>query len=177
MELDELHIMADKDDADAQFELGKRYARGENCNVVVAAKCYQKAAEHGHADAQYELAWMYFNCNGVPCDEIQAGAWAKKAADQHNARALYLLGYCCVHGRGGMHEDETQAVEWWRQAANLGYVHAQYVLGDAYFNGRGIPQSYEQALSWFAKAANQGDVDAKDRLSLMHNLDMENYIP
>ena len=137
MELNELHILADKNDVDAQFELGKHYARGENSDVVQAAKWYQKAAEQGHADAQYELAWMYFNCNGVPCDEIQAVAWARRAANQNNARALYFLGYCCCHGRGGMPEDETQGVKWWRQAATLGYARAQYVLGDAYFNGRG----------------------------------------
>lgn len=137
MELSELHLLAGKNDADAQFELGKRYARGENSDVVQAAKWYQKAAEQGHADAQYELAWMYFNCNGVPCDEKQAVAWARRAANQNNARALYFLGYCCCHGRGGMPEDETQGVKWWRQAATLGYARAQYVLGDAYFNGRG----------------------------------------
>ena len=74
-----------------------------------------------------------------------------------------------------MVEDETQAVEWWRQAATLGYARAQYVPGDAYFNGRGVPQNDEQALFWFAKAAKQGNEE--ERLNLMHNLDIENYIP
>ena len=142
MELNELRILVDKNDADAQFELGKHYARGENRDFVQAARLFRKAAEQGHSDAQYELALMYFKCKGVPCDEMQAGAWAKKAADQQNVRALYFLGYCCAHGRGGMPEDDTQALKWWRQAANLGYVHAQYVLGEACFNGRGASWAY-----------------------------------
>ena len=41
---------------------------------------------------------------------------------------------------------------------------AQYDLGELYYAGRGVEQDFFQAAMWYEKAAEQGDVRAKDRL-------------
>ncbi|WP_309295377.1 tetratricopeptide repeat protein, partial [Aeromonas caviae] len=43
---------------------------------------YRKAAEQGHAQAQYFLGWMYTNGLGVVQDDWQALSWIRKAAEQ-----------------------------------------------------------------------------------------------
>ena len=43
-----------------------------------------------------------------------------------------------------------------REAADQGHVMAQHFLGALYDSGEGVPQSYERAAEWYAKAAEQG---------------------
>ncbi|KAG0041437.1 hypothetical protein BGZ90_009863, partial [Linnemannia elongata] len=44
--------------------------------------------------------------------------------------------------------------------ANIGDKDAQVSLGDIYREGKGILQDYEQAMTWYLKAANQGSAPA-----------------
>jgi TPR repeat protein len=37
-----------------------------------------------------------------------------------------------------------------------------------YKNGEGVPQDFKQAIQWYTKAAEQGDVDAQYNLALMY---------
>ena len=45
---------------------------------------------------------------------------------------------------------------------------AQYNLGVMYYEGRGVAQNYQQALSWYQKAANQGVAGAQYNLGLIY---------
>ncbi len=45
-------------------------------------KQLRKAAEQGHADAQYFLGHCYHNGKGVEQDDVKAAEWWRKAADQ-----------------------------------------------------------------------------------------------
>jgi hypothetical protein len=71
------HLRKHGDDADdtAVF-LGKF---GGEVEVV---KKYRKAAEQGHAEAQYRLGLCYREGFGVAKDEIEAVKWCRKAAEQ-----------------------------------------------------------------------------------------------
>ena len=53
-----------------------------------AVKWYRKAAEQGHAPAQYNLGAMYGNGEGVPEDYVQAYAWLNLAAAQGDEKAV-----------------------------------------------------------------------------------------
>ena len=44
--------------------------------------------------------------------------------------------------------------------ARMGYANAQNSLGLCYANGWGVPQDFEQAATWYRKAAAQGHSDA-----------------
>src|SRR5438309_9048594 len=54
-------------------------------------KWYRKAAEQGHADAQFALGACYANGRGVGKDEVEAGKWYRKAAEQGHAEAQCRL--------------------------------------------------------------------------------------
>ena len=43
---------------------------------------YRLAADQGHADAQYNLGFMYANGEGVPQDYVQAYLWFNLAASR-----------------------------------------------------------------------------------------------
>ena len=65
-----------------------------------AAAWYRKAADQGHAVAQYNLGVLYRDGEGVPKDLAQAVAWFRKAADQGNAAAQNNLGVLYANGEG-----------------------------------------------------------------------------
>jgi|307.fasta_scaffold85505_2 TPR repeat protein len=50
-----------------------------------------------------------------------------------------------------------------------GDAHAQAVLGFMYANGRGVPQSYDVAVDWYLRAAEQGDPTGQYLLGLMYD--------
>lgn len=52
--------------------------------------------------------------------------------------------------------------------AERGDPTAQYLLGSLYEHGQGMPQSHQEAVKWFRKAAEQGNVDAQFSLALAY---------
>ena len=90
------------DDAEAQFNLGVKYADGLGVpkDAVEAVKWYRKAADQNHAHAQYNLGFMYDKGLGVPKDAAEAVKWFRKAADQNEALAQLILGIKYDEGDG-----------------------------------------------------------------------------
>ena len=56
-----------------------------------AVKWYRKAAEQGHAVAQYNLGWCYDKGKGVAQNQSEAIKWYRKAADQGDTDAKEAL--------------------------------------------------------------------------------------
>ena len=79
--------------ADAQFNLGLAYYRGEGVSqdYTQAVSWYRKAAEQGVAAAQYNLGVCYYKGEGVSQDYVQAVSWWCKAAEQGHSLAIEYL--------------------------------------------------------------------------------------
>ena len=79
--------------ADAQFNLGLAYYRGEGVSqdYTQAVSWYRKAAEQGVAAAQYNLGVCYYKGEGVSQDYTQAVSWWCKAAEQGHSLAIEYL--------------------------------------------------------------------------------------
>ena len=69
------------------------------CNKTEVQKV-KRLAESGDASAQYNLASMYYNGEGVPQNYNEAIRWYKKAADQEDAKAQGVLGSMYYEGLG-----------------------------------------------------------------------------
>ena len=71
-----------KGDAEAQFNLGLMYYRGQGVRQddKTALRWFRLAAEQGHAEAQLVLGAMYYGGYGVSQDYITAHMWANIAA-------------------------------------------------------------------------------------------------
>ena len=116
--LDELRALAEQGDADAQFNLGVRYAagRGVPLDWAEAVRWYRLAAEQGFANAQFVLGIMYANGEGVRQDDAGAVRWFRRAADQGDASVQISLGFMYANGRG-VPQDDVNAHMWLNLAA------------------------------------------------------------
>lgn len=124
-------------------------------------------AEQGNASAQYNLAWMYEQGEGVDQSDKEAFMWYKLAAEQGLLCAQSHLANMYYHGKG-VSESETEAAKWYRLAAEQGDSDAQLWIGWLYETGRGVEQSNEEALDWYVKAAEQDNssaIEALERLT------------
>ena len=115
-----LRDRAEDGDAEAQYNLGARYATGEDVpqqDAAEAVRWYQLAAEQGYAAAQYALGLMYTNGEDVSQDDAEAVRWSRLAAEQGDARAQGNLGVMYMNGRG-VPQDDVTAHMWLNLAAS-----------------------------------------------------------
>lgn len=143
------------------------YNRGD---YTTAEKLFRKAADQGHAQAQFKLGVMYSSGEeGVlqEEDDTEAVKWYRKAAEQGFAVAQLYLGFMYEQGLG-VPRDDSEAAEWYRKAAEQGDADAQFDLGFMYDEGRGVRQDYVQAHKWYSLAISQL-VAGEDRDSAVEN--------
>jgi tetratricopeptide (TPR) repeat protein len=151
--------------SDRNFKKGERLFSQKDFKN--AAECFQKAAEDGHADAQYMLGVMYAKGMGVEQDYKEAAKKFLKAAELGHLNAQCMLGSLYYDGKG-VEEDEKKAVEWYRKASD---VVAQSSLIKLYLQGSlGLPKDYEKALTWLRLAAEGGDDDGQYYLANLWKL-------
>jgi len=121
-------------------------------------------AEKGDAKWQRHLGDILFFGNlGVVRDEVAAVTWYRKAADQNDADAQSMLGFCYGVGQG-VTKDELKAVEWWRKAADQNHANSQYNLGICYANGDGVAKDEAEAVKWHLRAAQKNDAGSQREL-------------
>ena len=108
--------LADRGDADAQFNMGQAYklGRGVPTDLRLAQSWYEKAAQQGHEQAQANLGLILFQ-NG---DRAGAMPWIRKAADHGDPRAQYVLGTALFNG-------DLVAKDWPRAYALMTRAAAQ----------------------------------------------------
>jgi len=136
-------------------------------NHAEAARWFRKAAEQGHAKAQFNLGYLYQTGLGLRQDYAQAVRWYRRAAKHgHSAANANLGGIYYQHAqRFGVYPG---AARWFRKAAELGHASAQSALGYIYYLGQGIEQDYAEAVKWYRKAAEQGIAAAQHNLGVAY---------
>ena len=109
----EMHLAAERGDAEAQFMLAQNYRLGQTLrqNDRKAFKWYMRAAEQGHSSAQscvgtlYDLGW------GVGKDSAEAARWHRLSAEQNNKWGQENLGMMYMFGHG-VTQSYTEAYAW-----------------------------------------------------------------
>ena len=144
--------------ADEQYELGNAYfhGNGREKNCYEAVKWWRRAAEQGHAGAQYSLG--FFGCEqglGAEKDDAAAAMWYRKAAEQGHAQAQCSLGFMYLCGTG-VAKDYAEAFRWFQKSAMQGNPGGQYMLGNMYSSGEGVERNDKEAIRWYHKAVKQG---------------------
>lgn len=117
--------LAEKGDADAQFNLGQAYrlGRGVSTNLSTAKSWFERAASQGHVDAQTTLGLLLFQ-NGSQREGL---AWLKKAAQQGEPRALLVYGTALVNG-DSVTQDPVLGYAYVSRAAAQGLQPAKETL-------------------------------------------------
>jgi TPR repeat protein len=85
-------MAAEQGHADAQYNLGVLYDRGDGRGIAQdfqeAAKWYRMAAIQGNAEAQFNLGILYSRGKGVPLDLVQAYVLFDLASANGDADAI-----------------------------------------------------------------------------------------
>jgi TPR repeat protein len=175
---------AEAGEADAQYEVGIMYLKGQGVEqdrgqavhwLTAASKSghepsaaklrrmedqqdkFQKLlkkAEAGDTQTQYEVAMMLLKGRGVDKDEAQAAKWLSKAAEQGDEKAITRLGIVNYKGEIGR-PDYAKAFDLFSKVKSES-VLAQYYLGEMYAEGKGVKRDYQEAIAWYQKAADGG---------------------
>lgn len=117
--------LAEKGDADAEFNLGQAYrlGRGVPTNLAAAKTWFERAAAQGHVDAQTTLGLLLFE-NG---DQAEALKWLKQAADRDEPRAQLVYGTALVNG-DSVTQDPALGYAYVSRAAAQGLAAANETL-------------------------------------------------
>jgi TPR repeat protein len=70
------------------------------------------ASYYGDPNAQYNLARLYLDGNGVEADPRQAARWFNLAAEKGHHPAQALLGDMLVNGAGGLPQQRVKGLVW-----------------------------------------------------------------
>ena len=163
---DAAEIPEEPQSAEEQYERGNAYfyGNGREKDCYEAVKWWRRAAEHGHADAQYKLGFFgYAEGIGAEKDDAAAAMWYRKAAEQGHAEAQCNLGFMYLCGTG-VGQDYAEAFRWFQKSALQGNAGGQYMLGDMYSRGEAVERDDGEAVSWYRKAAEQGYPHAQEDL-------------
>jgi cell division septation protein DedD len=117
--------LAEKGNADAEFNLGQAYRLGHGVptNLAEAKTWFQRAAAQGHVDAETTLGLLLFE-NG---DQAEALKWLKQAADHGEARAQLVYGTALVNG-DSITQDPSLGYAYVTRAASQGLAPAKETL-------------------------------------------------
>ncbi len=121
--------LAEQGNPDAQAGLGALYLNGLGVahDEAVATAWFRKAAEQGHANAQFNLASLHY----ARKEYAPAASWYRRSAEQGNALAQIRLARLYAEGLG-LARDPVQAFKWFAIAIVRGsdsYARANATKG------------------------------------------------
>src|SRR5210317_508433 len=91
---------------------------------ITSFQVYQPKANQGDADAQFNLALLYYTGLGIPQDRRYAIYWYTKAAEQGHIQAQYLLGHMYEYDDEPP-QDYKLAFFWYTKAAEQNHHFAK----------------------------------------------------
>ncbi|KAI8382472.1 hypothetical protein BD560DRAFT_223997 [Blakeslea trispora] len=136
-----------------------------------SVRLYRQAAELGYAPSAYRLGQCYERGYlGCQKDIITSMSFYQLAARQEHAEACYSLSVLHLAGDPPrLQPSEEKAYHWAKLAALKGLPKAAFALGYYAEMGIGRPKNSQDAMTWYQKAAQQGDERAKKRLESTQN--------
>jgi TPR repeat protein len=154
-------LAADFGLAEAQYQSGSRYERGEGVSQSLekAFQYYERAAAQDHTLGALNLGVLLLGSEEVD-KQKQGIQWMQKAADQGEPVAYSNLGDLWRLGQAGLPQNDGKCFEMYEKAAGIGHVESQFQLGLMYNEGIAVPQNQEKAVECFAACADEGMPEA-----------------
>lgn len=173
-EVQNLQKLADQGDVQALLELAKRYKDSLEYAFGLFSydtdpyyekilELYERAARQGNAEAQHEVAMIYYNGLGVERDYRKGIEWDEKAAKQNYLIAKLVLASVYSENNAGPDNpitDPQKALYWYQQASLQGSSSADFSVGMSYYYGNGTTVDYQKALVYLNKSADAGNIQA-----------------
>ncbi len=138
------------------------YKRGD---FDEAARRWKTAAESGNVLAQFNLALLYEQGQGVDRHWGIAAHWYRTSADAGYDPASFSLGSLYYRGGPNFPKNVDEAVYWWVKAAERGDLHSQTKLAAVLISGEGVPRDILTAKRWLTQAAQKHHQEAIELLA------------
>jgi TPR repeat protein len=175
---------AERGDADAQYNLGCLYVRGEGVpqNRALAMELFQRANAQDELDAatwlltrtpqtddsrkrffsgKLKLSGKFHITFVVQHSSGKTMRWPCATDEKDGARIEFNIGLMFDKGGMGLPQDDKQAADFYRQASDRNFAGAQTRLAYLYLEGRGVEERKIEAARLFRRAVAQGDADAQ----------------
>lgn len=110
----------------AAYDITSAMEAYESGDYQTAHKQFTFLATNDEAEAQYNLAFMFYGGEGISQDDRQALFWFEQAAKLGHAPAQDTLAYMYLNGRG-VDPDRVQAYAWYTLAAENGIFLAKNI--------------------------------------------------
>jgi TPR repeat protein len=157
-------------------EIGAEEGGGTTRDYPKAVQWYRRAAALGDPAAMYKLgAILLKSLLGQQRNVAEAVTWLKRGAERadadhphalHELATLYESTTTDPDVRNKVLPDDAHARDLYQRAASFGYKFSQFRLGQAYEYGTlGLPIDNRMSISWYTKAAAQGEHKAELALS------------
>jgi APA family basic amino acid/polyamine antiporter len=148
--------------SEAAYALGMLYLLGAEDlprQPKQAMVYLERAAEAGHALAQYQMGQAYHRGWFGKLDKQLAATFYTKAAAQKLVLAEARLGDLAL-GQKRSTTRYQDALYWYERAALAEHTYAQYMLSLLYQHGLGVKQDLEKSdYWWYDQAEQQDDAD------------------
>ena len=110
--------------------LGKEVAgaKGINRDYLEARRWFEKAAEGGSVEAQYNLGLMYQLGKGMPIQLEKAAHWFLKAAKNGHLNAQLEMARA-YHGGIGVQKSDEDGLVWLTLTGERNVATSQYLVG------------------------------------------------
>eukprot|EP01087_Luapelamoeba_hula_P004406 TRINITY_DN1434_c1_g2_i1.p1 TRINITY_DN1434_c1_g2~~TRINITY_DN1434_c1_g2_i1.p1 ORF type:complete len:611 (-),score=134.94 TRINITY_DN1434_c1_g2_i1:733-2565(-) len=160
----------------AQSILAYCYMNGElgvEKNLLTARKWYERAAEVGGPDAQFDLAISYATGARPPppgSDVFGTTSKVDISSSNNNSTDNTTTATAGLTASGEVLADLPRAALWLEKSANGGKADAQYTIARWYKKGIGVERNMEKALFWYTTAGNQEHHKAQHNLSLLYRV-------
>ncbi|MGB3644382.1 MAG: tetratricopeptide repeat protein [Mesorhizobium sp.] len=128
----------------------------------------QAAAEAGNRLAQFNFAQLLVEEDDSEAGFARAVPYYERAAATGLADAQYAMAQVYANGIGGKPKDDVRARALLTQAALQNYDTAQLDLGAWLIEGRGGKRNLKDGFDWTRRAANGGNVAARNRLAKLY---------
>lgn len=141
-------------DAAAQFRVGGYYHQGAPHfpqSLEMALEWYQKAADQGHAQAQFISGYFYQTGQGTEKNLEKAVPYYTLLNEAGDLKASVNLAMA-YEEMVNMPDHLRKAAVIYKHAAELGDAYSQYKTGLMYFEGTGFLQDDAKAFEWFEKS-------------------------
>ncbi len=177
-------------------EMGAEEGGGTGRDYAKAVQWYRRAATLGNPAGMFKTGVILLKgLLGQQRNVGEAINWLKRSVqnvEEENPHALHELGLLYESAnmnpevRNKVVADDSYALELFQRAAKLGHKSAQFRLGQAYEYGQlGLTIDNRASISWYSKAAAQGEHQAELALSgwyltgaegILEHSDMEAYL-
>lgn len=153
----------------AMYEYGMINLDEESRDLKVGAFWLGRAAQKGHAMAQYELGCLYFRGEGVPKDDLMALLWLGRAREQGIYRAHCELAKIYTDRKNKFYSPE-EGVRLLNQVKEL-CPEAYMMLAQIYLRDDIVQYDAEKAREYLEKAKAEGVLGAYVEIAKLYILE------